>query len=98
MLISWDPTVTTMTATVSITAAQNYTSTGALIFRTVMVEKAIHFASAPGTNGEKDFYYAARKSYPTIQSCTALPAAWTTGQNQTLHIAWIEPSLYLSKA
>ncbi|HWY12920.1 MAG TPA: T9SS type A sorting domain-containing protein [Bacteroidia bacterium] len=98
MLRSWDPTFTTMTATVSITAAQNYTSTGALVFRTVMVEKAIHFATPPGTNGEKDFYYAARKSYPTIQSGTSLPTSWITGQNQTFTIACVAPSYIVTKA
>ncbi len=98
MLRSWDPTFTTMTATISITAAQNYTSTGALIFRTVMVEKGIHFSSAPGSNGEKDFYYAARKSYPTIQAGTSLPSAWTTGQNQTFTIACVAPSYIVTKS
>ncbi len=97
MLRSWDPTFTTMTATISITAAQTYTCAGPLIFRTVMVEKEIHFATAPGTNGEKDFYYAARKSYPTIQSGTSLPTSWTTGQNQTFTIACVAPSYIVSK-
>lgn len=97
MLRSWDPGFTTMTATISITAAQNFTCTGPLIFRTVMVEKMIHFTSAPGTNGEKDFEFAARKSYPTIQSGTSLPTTWTTGQNQTFTIACVAPSYIVSK-
>jgi len=97
MLRSWDPGFTTMTATISITAAQTFTCAGPLIFRLVMVEKAIHFASAPGSNGEKDFYYAARKSYPTIQSGTSLPTSWTLGQNQTFTIACVAPSYINSK-
>jgi hypothetical protein len=97
MLRSWDPGFTTMTATISITAAQTFTCAGPLIFRTVMVEKAIHYASAPGSNGEKDFYYAARQSYPTIQSGTSLPTSWTTGQNQTFTIACVAPSYIVSK-
>jgi hypothetical protein len=97
MLRSWDPGFTTMTATISITAAQTYTCAGPLIFRMVMVEKAIHFASAPGTNGEKDFYNAVRKSYPTIQSGTSLPTSWTLGQNQTFTIACVAPSYIISK-
>jgi hypothetical protein len=97
MLRSWDVGFTTMTATVSITAAQTFTCAGPLIFRTVMVEKAIHFATAPGTNGEKDFYNPVRKSYPTIQSGTSLPTSWTLGQNQTFTIACVAPSYINSK-
>lgn len=97
MLRSWDPGMTVFTVTVSITAAQTYTCAGPLVFRLVMVEKKINFATAPGTNGEKDFYYAARKSFPTLQSGTSLPTSWTTGQNQTFTIACTAPSYIISK-
>lgn len=94
---SWDAGMTVFTVTVSITAAQTYTCAGPLIFRLVMVEKEIHFATAPGTNGEKDFYYTARKSFPTLQSGTSLPTSWTTGQNQTFTIACTAPSYIVNK-
>lgn len=94
---SWDPGMTVFTVTVSITAAQTYTCAGPLRFRLVMVEKKINFATAPGSNGEKDFYYTARKSFPTIQSGTSLPTSWTTGQNQTFTIACTAPSYIVNK-
>lgn len=94
---SWDPGMTVFTVTVSITAAQTYTCAGPLRFRLVMVEKKINFATAPGTNGEKDFYYTARKSFPTIQSGTSLPTSWTLGQNQTFTIACTAPSYIVNK-
>ncbi len=94
---SWNVGMTVFTVTVSITAAQTYTCAGPLRFRLVMVEKKINFASAPGTNGEKDFYYTARKSFPTIQSGTSLPTSWTTGQNQTFTIACTAPSYIVNK-
>lgn len=97
MARSWDPGMTVFTVTVSITAAQTYTCAGPLIFRLVMVEKEIHFATAPGSNGEKDFYYAARKSFPTLQSGTSLPTSWTTGQNQTFTVACTAPSYIVNK-
>lgn len=94
---AWNGPMTVFTVTVSITAAQAYTCTGPLIFRLVMVEKKINFATAPGSNGEKDFYYAARASFPTLQSGTSLPTSWTLGQNQTFTIACTAPSYIVSK-
>ncbi len=97
MLRSWDGPMAVFTVTVSITAAQTYTCAGPLVFRLVMIEKKINFATAPGTNGEKDFYYVARKSFPTLQSGTSLPTSWTTGQNQTFTVACTAPSYIVSK-
>jgi hypothetical protein len=94
----WDPTFTAVTVTVDITAAQNFTAVGNLVFRLVLVEQEIHFATAPGTNGEKDFYNVARKSYPNIQNGTALPATWTTGQNQTFTVNCVLPSYIVDKS
>lgn len=95
---AWDPTFTAVTVTVSITAAQNFTASAPLIFRLVMVEEEIHFATAPGTNGEKDFYNAVRASFPTLQNGTALPSAWTTGQNQTFTVNCTLPSYIIDKS
>lgn len=95
---AWDGPMSVFTVTVSITAAQTFTCAGPLRFRLVMVEKAIHFATAPGTNGEKDFYYTARKSFPTIQNGTSLPTSWTAGQNQTFTIACAAPSYIVTKS
>lgn len=95
---AWDPTFSAVTVTVSITAAQNFTVAGPLIFRLVMVEQEIHFATAPGSNGEKDFYNAARASFPTLQNGTSLPLAWTIGQNQTFTVNCTLPSYIIDKS
>jgi hypothetical protein len=80
---AWDNTYSSINLTVNIVASANFTATGALIFRTVMVEKEIHFATQPGTNGEKDFYDVAIKSFPTLQGGTAMASTWIVGQTQT---------------
>jgi hypothetical protein len=95
---AWNPTFTAVTVTVSITAAQNFTVSGPLVFRLVMVEQEIHYSSAPGSNGEKDFYNAARASFPTLQSGTSLPTTWTTGQNQTFTINCNLPANIVDKS
>ena len=41
MLRSWDATYSSVTVTISITASQNYTATGTLVYRLVMVAKCI---------------------------------------------------------
>jgi hypothetical protein len=95
---AWDPTFSSVTVTVSVTAAQNFTVAGPLVFRLVMVEQEIHFAAAPGSNGEKDFYNAARAAFPTLQNGTSLPLAWTTGQNQTFTVNCTLPSYIIDKS
>jgi hypothetical protein len=102
---AWDPTFSSVTLTVNITASANYTSTGALVYRLVMIERHINFATAPGTNGEKDFEDVAVKSFPTTQAGTvttsmgtAMASAWTTGQNQTFTINCVLPSYIRDKS
>ena len=101
----WDPTFSSVTLTVNITASANYTATGALVYRLVMIERHINFATAPGTNGEKDFEDVAVKAYPTTTSGTvttsmgtAMASAWTTGQNQTFTINCVLPSYIRDKS
>lgn len=48
-----------------------------------MIERRIHFATQPGTNGEKDFDDVVIKSFPSIQAGTPMAANWTNGQTQT---------------
>lgn len=83
MARAWDNTYSSVNLTVNIVASANFTATGALIFRTVMIEKEIHFATQPGTNGEKDFEDVAIKSFPTLQGGTAMVSNWIVGQTQT---------------
>ncbi|MDO9000114.1 MAG: T9SS type A sorting domain-containing protein [Bacteroidota bacterium] len=102
---AWNPTFTAVTVTVNIQATANYTSTGALVYRLVMIERHINFATAPGTNGEKDFEDVAVKSYPTTQSGTvttsmgtAMASAWTVGQTQSFTINCVLPSYIRDKS
>jgi hypothetical protein len=92
MTPAWSPTFTAVTLTVNIQATQNFTSAGSLVFRLVLIEREIHFASAPGSNGEKDFYHPVRKSYPNIQTGTSMTSGWINGQTQTFTINCVLPS------
>lgn len=80
MAREWTNGGASISVTVNIQASMNFTSVGNLKFRCVMVERQIDFASAPGTNGEKEFHDAAIKSFPNIQNGTALASSWTSGQ------------------
>jgi hypothetical protein len=75
--------------TMDITCSQNIT--GALKAHVALVEREIHFTTAPGTNGEKDFYSVMRKMFPNA-SGTTLATSWTTGQTQTLTFSGPVPS------
>jgi hypothetical protein len=57
-----------------------------------VVEKAIIFATAPGSNGEKDFYNVLKKMLPTDQG-TTLPAM-TVGQTVTVTEKWKLSNIY----
>jgi hypothetical protein len=71
--------------TAVVTAAQNYNAitSGSLKLQIALEEAAIHFATAPGSNGEKDFYDVMRKMIPSV-SGTALNNSWTTSATQTV--------------
>lgn len=71
------------TVTAVITATQAVTASGTMVMQLGLVEQQIHFATAPGTNGEKDFYSVMRKMIPD-QNGTTLAGTWTAGQTQTL--------------
>ncbi len=97
MTPAWSPTYTAVTLTVNIQASANYTSVGALVFRLVLIEKEVHFASQSGTNGEKDFYHPVRRSYPSIQAGTPMAGGWINGQTQTFTINCVLPSYIVQK-
>ncbi|PBQ31849.1 hypothetical protein CNR22_08730 [Sphingobacteriaceae bacterium] len=98
MARAWDATFSSVNLTVNITASANFTATGNLIFRTVMVENVIHFATQPGTNGEKDFEDVAIKSFPTIQNGVSMVGTWITGQTQTFTLNCPIPSYARDKS
>ncbi len=102
---AWDPTFSTVTVTVNIQATANYTATGALVYRLVMIERHIHFPVQPGTNGEKDFDDVAIKAYPTTQTGTvtnsmgtSMVSGWVTGQTQSFVVSCPVPSYARDKS
>lgn len=98
MTRSYDPTYSTITVNGTLTATQAYTAVGALKFRLVMTEKEIHYATAPGSNGEKDFHWVARKSFPDLTNGTAMASSWTAAQTQTFSISCPIPSYIWDKS
>ncbi|MBA2613152.1 MAG: T9SS type A sorting domain-containing protein [Bacteroidetes bacterium] len=104
MSTAWDATFSNCAVTVTVQSSTAFTSTGTLVYRLCLVERTINFDSPPGTNGEKDFYDAVRKSYPTATTGTAvtsmgtvLPNTWTAGQTQTFVVNCAVPSYVYDK-
>lgn len=95
---TYDASFSTITVTGTITASQVYTAVGALKFRLVMTEKEVHYAVAPGSNGEKDFHWVARKSFPDLANGTAMAGSWTAAQTQTFSIVCPIPSYIWDKS
>lgn len=96
---AWDATFSSITVTGTLTATGNYTTTGTnLKFRLVMTEKEINYAVAPGSNGEKEFHWVARKSFPDLANGTAMSNTWTVGQTQTFTIVCALPSYIWDKS
>ncbi len=67
--------------------------TGTLVAHTVIVERNIYFASAPGSNGEKHFESVMKKMLPTDQG-TTLPTSWSTGDSIVLSFSWPLANVY----
>ena len=70
---------------------QNFT--GNLVAHNVIIEKWIHFASPPGTNGEKDFYNVMKKMLPTSAG-TAIPSTMAAGDYVLIEGAWKFGTVY----
>ncbi|MCX6271128.1 MAG: T9SS type A sorting domain-containing protein [Bacteroidetes bacterium] len=66
---------------------------GQLVAHIVVIEKHIHFATAPGTNGETDFYNVVKKMLPT-RSGTALPSKMVAGDYVIIQSSWKLASVY----
>lgn len=88
----WDQTMTALNVTVNILCTAAFSTTNALVFRTVMVEKLINFTVQPGTNGEKVFENPAVKSFPTLQTGVPLVGTWVPGQSKTFTLNCPIPS------
>jgi hypothetical protein len=63
----------------------------ALSLRMAITERAIVFSTAPGTNGETEFFDVMRKMVPNATG-VSLPAAWTQGQDTTFTYALALPT------
>jgi len=66
-------------------------STGSLKLHTAIVEEEINYPTAPGSNGETDFYSVMRKMLPNA-SGTSLADTWAAGASQTFTFAVPLPS------
>lgn len=69
---------------------------GQYYLRVMAVERWIHYASPPGTNGEADFYDVFRKAYPDI---TGTPLPLTPGTynysfTYPINAAWVDSMMY----
>ncbi|MFN5630230.1 MAG: T9SS type A sorting domain-containing protein [Bacteroidota bacterium] len=72
--------------TAVVTAAQDLTGLANPKLRLAIVEKTITFSSAPGSNGETEFFDVMRKMVPNATGQT-LVANWTNAQTQTFTYA-----------
>lgn len=66
-------------------------ATGSLVAHVAVVEEEIVFCTAPGTNGEKDFYGVMRSMLPNANG-TPISNSWTVGQTQSLSFSAAVPS------
>ena len=63
-----------------------------------MTEKKINYATAPVSNGEKEFHWVARKSFPNLANGTAMADSWTIGQTQTFTVVCALPAYIWDKS
>lgn len=79
---TWNSAYDSITITTTITAAQAFSTANPLTLQLAIIEEHIHYATAPGSNGEKDFEFVMRKMVPN-QNGQTLAGTWTNGQTQT---------------
>ena len=91
---AWD----TVTINCTVTALSDmYSAAGALKLHIAMVEKEINFTTAPGSNGEKDFYSIMRKMYPNAGG-TTMPDTLLAGQSFTVTFTQKVPTYIYRKS
>jgi hypothetical protein len=66
---------------------------GTFVAQVALLEKTITFATAPGSNGETEFYEVMKKMLPDA-SGTALATTWAAGDDDTLTFAVPIPNWY----
>jgi hypothetical protein len=67
--------------------------TASMYAQNVVIEKHIHFNTAPGSNGEKDFYQVMKKMLPTSSGVT-LPATMAVGDYVLIEASWAFANVY----
>lgn len=67
--------------------------TGPINAYIAVIEKHIHFNSAPGSNGEKDFYNVLKKLLPT-KTGISLPTPMQAGEYYILESFWVLANVY----
>ncbi len=73
--------------------AKNNVNNANLVAHIAIVEKDIAFPSAPGSNGETNFYNVMKQMLPS-SSGTALAASYTTGQTVIMSESWTHANVY----
>jgi len=58
-----------------------------------VVEKHIHFSSAPGSNGETDFLDVMKKMLPDHEG-TSIPSSWQAGDYSVIYESWKLQNIY----
>jgi hypothetical protein len=69
------------------------TSNTAVYLRVAVLEKHITFFSAPGSNGERDFYHVMKRMLPNSFG-TAVPSGMATGDTETVQLSWKLANVY----
>lgn len=64
-----------------------------MVAHNIVIEKHVHFNTAPGTNGEKDFYNVMKKMLPD-KNGTTLPAAMAVGDYVVMEGGWKHANVY----
>ena len=68
-------------------------NTGTYVAHIVVVEKEINFTSAPGTNGETDFYSVMKKMLPD-ENGTSIASTWAAGDTASVQESWTVANAY----
>ncbi len=76
---TFSPNADSLNINVSVTS--DVALTGTLRLHVAVVEDAIYFASAPGSNGEREFFQVMRKMVPNANGTTI--ASFTAGETKT---------------
>ncbi|HRZ76676.1 MAG TPA: T9SS type A sorting domain-containing protein, partial [Bacteroidales bacterium] len=66
---------------------------GSAIAHIVVEEEQIHFSTAPGSNGETDFFNVMKKMLPS-NAGTALPSTWAAGDSVVINAFWKFANVY----